>query len=510
MNIHEKSRYHEVHARSLADPEGFWAEAAREIDWIEPAEKDLRSLDGRVWPLVRRRRGQHLLQRARPPRRGRTRRSGGADPRFAAHQHHLEIHLCRDAQGGADARRRDGRFRVAKGDRVILYMPLVPEAVFAMLACARIGAVHSVVFGGFAAKELGHRRVRLRLPDCRRPRLPAELCMDAARRRHRGGGDRARELPAATATPRSTGSACSPPPATTPRSRPPVTWPTASTRSSRATSTGRPAGRRLRAEAPEGRVMLSSQAQHGIENAACPVLVLPRGARIQFPRRSTSRSRPGWACAADVARRADAGHLRPYLGARLQNGVLTWPEPLRRLLAGLEGVDRLVLLGDSVELLEGATAQAMETARPCSRRSAAGWATAPGDPRPRQSRPAADRRMDPSSGGGAGDRRRGPGSTRRRCWAMSPRWLSPARVRVRYPGRVVADRVFATHGHYLDRHLLPVSAFGITRGLLGQSPARDQRRSTTSAPAGRRSPGWRRAYAPLPGPGGRWSRIWPS
>src|SRR6266849_2747544 len=39
MNIHEKSRYHEVHARSLADPEGFWAEAAREIDWIEPARK---------------------------------------------------------------------------------------------------------------------------------------------------------------------------------------------------------------------------------------------------------------------------------------------------------------------------------------------------------------------------------------------------------------------------------------------------------------------------------------
>src|SRR5262245_54447206 len=39
MNIHEKSRYHEVHARSLADPQGFWAEAAREIDWIEPAKK---------------------------------------------------------------------------------------------------------------------------------------------------------------------------------------------------------------------------------------------------------------------------------------------------------------------------------------------------------------------------------------------------------------------------------------------------------------------------------------
>src|SRR6202022_3070625 len=48
-------------------------------------------------------------------------------------------------------------FGVGKGDRVILYMPMVPEALFAMYACARIGAVHSVVFGGFAAKELATR-----------------------------------------------------------------------------------------------------------------------------------------------------------------------------------------------------------------------------------------------------------------------------------------------------------------------------------------------------------------
>ena len=46
MNIHDKSRYHEVHARSLADPEGFWAEAAREIDWIEPAKKIFDPSDG--------------------------------------------------------------------------------------------------------------------------------------------------------------------------------------------------------------------------------------------------------------------------------------------------------------------------------------------------------------------------------------------------------------------------------------------------------------------------------
>ena len=49
------------------------------------------------------------------------------------------------------------KFGIKKGDRVIIYMPMIPEAIFAMLACARIGAIHSVVFGGFAAKELGSR-----------------------------------------------------------------------------------------------------------------------------------------------------------------------------------------------------------------------------------------------------------------------------------------------------------------------------------------------------------------
>lgn len=54
------------------------------------------------------------------------------------------------------------RFGVEKGDRVLLYMPMIPVSTFFMLACARIGAVHSVVFGGFAAKELANR-----IEDCR-------------------------------------------------------------------------------------------------------------------------------------------------------------------------------------------------------------------------------------------------------------------------------------------------------------------------------------------------------
>ena len=123
--------------------------------------------------------------------------------------------------------------------------------------------------------------------------------------------------------------------------------------------------------------MISSQAQNAIENAAARCSCSPRRARgSSSPRRSTSRNRPG----VGLRRYRGAG-VRTlvisdlHLGARLQNGVLTWPAPLRRLLAALEGVERLVLLGDSVELLEGAPAQAMETAGPCSKRSAAGWAS---------------------------------------------------------------------------------------------------------------------------------------
>src|SRR5690606_11588666 len=60
---------------------------------------------------------------------------------------------------------------VEKGDRVILYMPMVPEAVFAMLACARLGAIHSVVFGGFAARELA-----ARIDDARPKLIVAASC----------------------------------------------------------------------------------------------------------------------------------------------------------------------------------------------------------------------------------------------------------------------------------------------------------------------------------------------
>jgi propionyl-CoA synthetase len=156
MNIHN-SRYHEVHARSLADPDGFWGEAAREIDWIEPAKKVFdpsigaygRWFTGAVVNTCYNALDRHVA-------------GGRADQVALIHDSPLTssvtkftyAELLKEVRTLAAVMQ---DFGVVKGDRVILYMPMVPEAVVAMLACARIGAVHSVVFGGFAAKELASR-----------------------------------------------------------------------------------------------------------------------------------------------------------------------------------------------------------------------------------------------------------------------------------------------------------------------------------------------------------------
>jgi propionyl-CoA synthetase len=151
------SRYWDVYARSMKDPEGFWGEAAQEIDWYEPAKKvfdPAAGVYGRWFvgascntcynAIDRHVAGGRAAQAAiiyDSPVTGTKRRISYAEllaevKTFAA--------VLQD-------------FGVAKGDRVIIYMPMVPEALVAMYACARIGAVHSVVFGGFAAKELATR-----------------------------------------------------------------------------------------------------------------------------------------------------------------------------------------------------------------------------------------------------------------------------------------------------------------------------------------------------------------
>jgi propionyl-CoA synthetase len=157
MTIQGQSRYHEAHARSLRDPEGFWREAACEIDWIEPAKKifdPTMGIYGRWFAGGVVNTCYNALDRQVA--------SGRADQLALIHDSPLAdavttftyAEMLKEVQTLAAVM---ADFGIAKGDRVILYMPMVPEAMVAMLACARIGAVHSVVFGGFAAKELATR-----------------------------------------------------------------------------------------------------------------------------------------------------------------------------------------------------------------------------------------------------------------------------------------------------------------------------------------------------------------
>ncbi len=151
------SRYEEAYARSLADPEAFWGEAAEQVHWY------------RKWDRV--------FDDSRPPfyrwfTGGEVNTCYNALDRHVAAGRGAQAALIYDSPVTDTVRsysydqlldtvaRFAGVLRglgVTKGDRVLIYMAMVPEAVVAMLACARIGAVHSVVFGGFAANELAKR-----------------------------------------------------------------------------------------------------------------------------------------------------------------------------------------------------------------------------------------------------------------------------------------------------------------------------------------------------------------
>jgi UDP-2,3-diacylglucosamine pyrophosphatase LpxH len=161
-----------------------------------------------------------------------------------------------------------------------------------------------------------------------------------------------------------------------------------------------------------------------------------------------------------------------HLGGRLGHAVLTRQEPEQRLLAAIDGVDRLVLLGDTVELMEARPKHAMEVAEPILRRLGArlgpdrevilvpgnhdellidAWARAMG----RDLRPDTQVPHDVTP-----------------ALMRVTEWLAPARVQVRYPGVWLSENVWATHGHYLDQHLMPISTYGVARGLLHRPPRR--------------------------------------
>ncbi len=151
-----KIPYREFYARSLKDPDGFWAEEARRIDWHKPFGK--------------------VLEYSRPPFRswfvgGETNLCHNAvDRHLAARGEQAAlVWISTEVDGKRSFTYREladevnrcaamlRSLGVGKGDRVLIYMPMVPEAVFAMLATVRLGAIHSVVFGGFAAASLAAR-----------------------------------------------------------------------------------------------------------------------------------------------------------------------------------------------------------------------------------------------------------------------------------------------------------------------------------------------------------------
>ncbi|HVV87978.1 MAG TPA: propionyl-CoA synthetase [Kofleriaceae bacterium] len=149
--------YDDVYRRSLEDPDGFWAEAAQALEWDHPWE---RVLDDRERPMFRWFTG------------GRLNVCHNCLDRHVAAGHGDRVALVYDSPVTGSVRRytyaqlTDATARVAgmlrdlgvgHGDRVLVYMPMVPETVMTMLACARLGAIHSVVFGGFAAAELASR-----------------------------------------------------------------------------------------------------------------------------------------------------------------------------------------------------------------------------------------------------------------------------------------------------------------------------------------------------------------
>ena len=153
----EMSRFDNVYRRSLEQREEFWAEAAEAIDWIEPWT---RVLDDSRAPFYRWFSGGRLntcynaldrhVERGRADQLALIYDSPVTGTTTSFTYRELRDVVARFAgilvaQG------------VERGDRVIVYMPMIPEAVIAMLACARIGAIHSVVFGGFAANELASR-----------------------------------------------------------------------------------------------------------------------------------------------------------------------------------------------------------------------------------------------------------------------------------------------------------------------------------------------------------------
>jgi propionyl-CoA synthetase len=171
MTIQGNGAYQNAYRRSIDDPEGFWAEAAAEIDWFRRPD---RVLDATNPPLYRWFTGGVLntcynaLDRHVIAGRAETPALVYDSPVTGKARTYSYAELLDEVARFSGVLRSLG---VGAGDRVVIYLPMVPEAVIAMLACARIGAVHSVVFGGFAPAELA-----VRIDDARPKIIVSASC----------------------------------------------------------------------------------------------------------------------------------------------------------------------------------------------------------------------------------------------------------------------------------------------------------------------------------------------
>ena len=165
------SHYHGIYAAWRRDPLTFWADAAREIDWYKPWDKvfdPYAGQYGRWFVGAQCNTAWNCLDRHVEHGRARQRALIYDSPVTRTTRAYTYAEL-RDEVATLAAVLQD--LGVRQGERVVIYMPMVPEAVMAMLACARIGAIHSVVFGGFAAPELA-----ARIEDCKPAAVLSASC----------------------------------------------------------------------------------------------------------------------------------------------------------------------------------------------------------------------------------------------------------------------------------------------------------------------------------------------
>ncbi|MEO1720480.1 MAG: AMP-binding protein, partial [Pseudomonadota bacterium] len=155
----DNAKYNEMYERSIADPEGFWGEMGQRIDWIKPystvknttygpGEVSIRWYEDASLNVCYNCVDRHLQTKADQV----AIIFEGDDPTNEETITYRQLYerVCKFA----NVMKANG---VSKGDRVTIYMPMIPEAAYAMLACARIGAVHSIVFGGFSPDSLASR-----------------------------------------------------------------------------------------------------------------------------------------------------------------------------------------------------------------------------------------------------------------------------------------------------------------------------------------------------------------